>query len=755
MDTAVTIEAVYHFGPFRLEPAERLLLRDGKPVALTPKAFDLLVYLVSRPGRLVKKGALIAALWGDTIVEEANLASTVSALRRALDDDGQHFVATVPTSGYRFVAAVRVEAATPPSPQRPNGGIVAPDVRRWPTIVAVAICSLVMFAAGWLSSWHVMRARPDALSVQVSIEPAEGIRGPDVLFERWAGRNRPSRTSIALSPDGRHLVFAGLRGDLYQLWVRPLASDVATPIAGTEDGAAPFFSPDGRWVGYWARRALWKVPLDGGVPVKICDALMPFGASWGSDDRIVFADHQSGGLLRVAAPGGVPETLTRLNVPNGEGTHRLPFVLPGAKAVLFTILSMPVTPRAGQTHIALRSLVSGEQRVLIRNAADARYAPSGHLIYMSNGTLTAVPFDLRTLQLTGSPVGIIDGVMQANYGGTSTLITMSGQFALSQTGSLAWIPAAVDPNPELFRKLVWVDRHGNASPIDAPPDAYYCPRLSPDGQRIVVQTAESTRAVWIYDTRQKTRTRLQFDGPAHFPQWTIDGTRITFAGAQTGMTNLFWIPADGSGPASRLTTHESQQVPAGWTPDGKTLVFVQCEAPSEGCDIWALSPGLKGAKPWIVVQTPADDFNPALSPDGRWLAYVSRQSGRAEVYVQAFPTASARHQISTGGGDGAAWSRDGRTLYYYGLAQGYPGTSHSGHIYFAVDISTSREFSASAPRRLFDDPERKYVVTTPISSFETGPDGRFLMVEVKRGPGVVPPAPKDVRLVINWASRLH
>jgi len=264
MDTAVNNQGVYNFGPFRLDPAERLLLRDGDAVALTPKAFDLLVYLAARPGHLVEKQALMVALWPDAIVEEANLASTVSALRKALDDDGQQFIATVPTRGYRFVAPVRIESPTRPDAASATDASAVRKVQ-WGLIALFAVCSVLIFMAGWFIAGYVKRASPETLSVRLSIEPAEGIRGPEVLFERWAGRNRPSRTAIALSPDGRRLVFAGVRGDKYQLWVRPL-DDVATPLAGTEDGAAPFFSPDGRWVGFWAKQALWKVPLSGGAP---------------------------------------------------------------------------------------------------------------------------------------------------------------------------------------------------------------------------------------------------------------------------------------------------------------------------------------------------------------------------------------------------------------------------------------------------------------------------------------------------------
>ena len=749
MDAAVKSEAVYQFGPFRLDPAERLLLRHGEPVPLTPKAFDLLAHLAARSGRLVEKDALMAALWPDAIVEEANLTSTVSALRKALGDDGQRFIATVPTRGYRFVAAVSAQTATPSEITTSKDSRPAQSRLWWRTIIVAAACGIAAFAAGWVLAGRLNHTPPPRLNVQVDIAPAEGIRGPEILLERLAGRNRPSRTSIALSPDGRHLVFAGVRGEKSQLWLRPLDSDQATPLAGTEDGAAPFFSPDGRWVGFWGKRALWKVPLAGGPPVKICDSIMPFGASWGSDGRIVFSDRQAGGLFRVSDDGGgTPEVLTRPDLAKGEGSHRLPFVLPGAKAVLFTVVAIPDDPRLG-ADIGLRLLETGEQRVLIRDAADARYVSSGHLVYVANGTLTAVPFDVGTRRITGAPVGIVDKIMQANYGGNTGLVTMAGQFALSESGSLAWLPAALDPNPEQFRTLVWVDRHGNSTPIDAVADAYYGPRLSPDGHKIAVMTAETMTALWIYDVKRGIRTRLPFDGLAVHPQWTPDGKRVAFSGTRAGRPNLFWIPIDGSGPAERLTTDESVQLPAAWTPDGRTLIYIQSNpAANQGGDIWEFSLDRKREKSRPIVQTAANEVYPRLSPDGQWLAYVGNESGRAEVYVQGYPMPTAKPQVSSGGGMAPTWSRDGHILYYY-------AATSDGIIYFAVDISTKPAFTYKAPRRLFVDAERKYVTTGPIGSFDVAPDGRFLMVEVKRGPGVVPPAPSDVRLLVNWASHLR
>lgn len=739
------------FGHFRLDPAERLLLRDGHPVALTPKAFDLLLYLVDRPGRLVEKQALMAALWPDAMVEEGNLASTVSALRKALGDDGdeQRMIATVPTRGYRFTAPVtRLDA---PQVNATAGRRPALRTSRIALLaMGLALWSTAMVAVGWLLVGRDVHEAGHVTFMRIPIEPAHGIRGPDLHGEQWGGRNRPTRTAIALSPDGRQLVFAGLRGAQQQLWARQLNRAEATPIAGTEQAAAPFFSPDGRWIGFWSRGILWKVPVAGGAAAKICEARLSFGASWGTDDTIVFADEIDGGLRRVPAAGGVPQPLTKVDVSTGEGSHRFPHVLPGARAVVFTVVAVPADARQGSS-VVVQSLVTGERRVLVPDAADGRYLSSGHLVYVAGGRLMASPFDVRTFRVTGHAVGVLDGgVMQS-------VTTTASQFAVSDSGSLAWLPEVTESNPEQFRSIVWVDRQGRSTPVGATADAYYQPRLSPDALEIAVQTTETVAAIWIHDIRTGVRRKLRFDGFASSPLWTPDGKRVVFRGATAGNTNLYWIPKDGSSRAERLTTDVSKaQWPASWTRDGRLLVFLQCASPSQ-CEIWALS--IQDKKQWPVVQTPA--FYPTLSPDGEWLAYTSRESGRDEVWIQRFPGPGERHQVSSEGGTFPRWSPDGRRLYYCGTSTGGPAPSslplppRKGHTYFVVGVSTRPGSLPSAPRIVFEDPETKYTVISFLTGFDVTRDGRFLMVEVPRGEGIIPPPPADVRLIENWSNELR
>jgi dipeptidyl aminopeptidase/acylaminoacyl peptidase len=311
--------------------------------------------------------------------------------------------------------------------------------------------------------------------------------------------------------------------------------------------------------------------------------------------------------------------------------------------------------------------VTGTRKVLVTGGADARYVPAGHLVYVREGAWMAVPFNVARLEVTGAAVGLIANVMQAANIVGDPFNTGAAQFSVSSSGSLVYVPGTMFP--DALRSLVWVDRSGQVEPIAAPPRAYAGPRLSPDGQRIAVSTLGTDSNVWIYDLTRGTLTRLTTEGGGGGNAWTPDGQRVAFATAATGHENLFWKPVDGSGPSERLTSSEFMQLPAAWSPDGHELVFVQLFGGGDGTrmDTWVLSMGDRRARPLML--TPS--HRPARSPDGRWLAYASEESGRYDVYVQPYPGPGPRTQISTEGGSQPAWSADGRELFY--TASGKPG----------------------------------------------------------------------------------
>ncbi len=530
---------------------------------------------------------------------------------------------------------------------------------------------------------------------------------------------------VALSPDGSRLVYVANHGDSTQLYVRAIDGFEVKPIPGTDGAATPFFSPDGQSVGFFTGGKLKKISLSGGAPLTLCSAAGNRGASWGSDDTIIFTPFFTAGLSRVSAAGGMPKPLTVPDHKKGEYSHRWPEVLPGGKAVLFTVWSSSGAS-FDDAQIDVLSLETGERRVLIEGGTYARYVPSGHLVYARAGGLLAVPFDLKRLQVTGPPVSVLEGVSMSPTTGAAA-------FSSSADGSLAYVPGALVGS----ETLLWVDRSGVAQPLPAPPRGYMAPRVSPDGQRLAVAIEASNSGLWLYDPARSTLTRLIEGGVIiPWPIWTPDGKRVTFLSALSGPVDLHWAPADGSGIPERLTTDENYKVPGSWSPDGQVLAFSEL-SPTNGWDVWVLK--LEGdRKPRPFLQTPSNESIPMFSPDGRWLAYESDESGREEIYVRPFPGPGSKWQISADGGTEPVWARSGRELFY-----------RNGDKMMAADIATQPSFSARKPKVLFEGHYESY---GPFSSYyDVSPDGqRFLMVkENQQGTSA-----SQINVVLNWFEEL-
>ena len=574
----------------------------------------------------------------------------------------------------------------------------------------------------------------------VSVAPADRLQAAPE--DRDAGEGRPSRTAMTWSPDGRSIIFSAAEGDRQQLYVRTLDRLGATPLPGTQGGAMPFSSPDGRWVGFWSGGALKKVPIDGGGPATtICETTLPYGASWGSDDTIIFSRGIEG-LWRVPAAGGTAQAVIKPDRTKSDLKFQLPQIIPGDAAVLFTVTHTPLPTWDDDTEVVVQVLATGERKVLVHGGADGRFLSSGHLLYLRKSTLMAVPFDLQDLTATGGAVALIADVMQSANTPNEGSESGAGQFSVSATGSLLYAAGGIFPDPE--RSLAWVDRNGAAEPLPLSSRPYVNPRLSPDGHRLLFWT-QGDRDVWVHDLSRGVTTRLTFEGRNARAIWTRDGTRITYASAAAGAENLFWRPADGSGSSDRLASSEYQQAPGDWTPDGKTLLFTE-NNPTTLNDIWTLSlAGDRRLRP--VLQTPFNESYAELSPDGHWLAYASDQSGRAEVYVQPYPGLGARHQISVDGGTAPTWSRDGRELFYItALTVGGQAAVTKMRV---VPVQLKPTFTAGTSRTLF---QGRYGATTNIRGYDVAPDGRrFLMVQQKDRPGV---RLADMIIVQNWVEEL-
>jgi Tol biopolymer transport system component len=385
--------------------------------------------------------------------------------------------------------------------------------------------------------------------------------------------------------------------------------------------------------------------------------------------------------------------------------------------------------------IAVQSVGTGERRSLIPVGTQPRYAFSGHLVYAQGGNLMAVPFDPQRLAVVGDAVPVVEGVLQSPTTGDA-------QYSVSATGSLVYVPGGVQATP---LRLVWVNRNGAEQPVAAPARAYQNPRLSPDGQRLAVTITEQEAQTWLYDLSRETLTRFTFEGNSNqYPAWTPDGKRIAFRSNKEGLLNLFWQLADGSGGVERLSTSESSQTPNSWSPDGQLLAFVEV-TPATGIDIWVLKLGdtsagsgqVRKAQPFL--QTRFNETAPRFSPDGHWLAYMSDESGRFEIYVQPYPGPGGKWQISAEGGREPVWNPNGRELFY-----------RSDDKMMAVEITTQPRFSVGKPRVLFEGHYQPTPVTYP--AYDVSPDGqRFLMLKPVEQEQA---APTQINVVLNWFEEL-
>lgn len=584
---------------------------------------------------------------------------------------------------------------------------------------AVAVIAIGLALASGLPYWRVKQPGPPQV-----------INASLLLPEPLAGVFSPNPGSpFALARDGSRFVFvASPTGKPPQLYVQELDQQTATPIPGTENASQPFFSPDGEWIGFFADGKLRKVSRGGGPVTTLCDAPIPHGANWASDETIVFAPNLGSGLMRVSSAGGAPQTLTTPDAKQQELSHRWPQVLPEGNAVLFTIQTTTQVTY-DDARIALLSLKTGKWRTLFEGGSYARYVPSGHIVYAHAGGLMAVPFDLAHLQLTGPPAPVQQGVV-------TTVATSGGaEYDVADSGLLAYVPGSTRP-PE--RSLVWVDRQGAGKELPAPVNSYITPRISPDGKMLAVQIqSPSSGDLWIYDFSRNTLMRLTFGngGSSSAPLWTPDSRKVIYR-SRVPTLSFRSKPADGSGEEETLFSKEFEDqgaTPFCVSPDGKTLLFGRIVTGADG--IYAIS--LDGsAKVQPFLQSTFYQGRPRFSPDGHWVVYESNETGRPEIYVQPYPGPGGKWMISTEGGIYPLWARTGHEIFF-----------SSENKIMVVPVETQPTFKAGTPRMLFRG--GNYLMT--LANYDVAPDGQhFLMIKEKEAPASL----KEVSIVLHWTDEL-
>ncbi len=657
----------------------------------------------------------------------ARLPATLSPalrtyIRRCLQKDPRQRVQAI--GDVRLALEGAFETAVPTTPA------VVP--RRVALVgVAAIIASGAVIGAGVWVAMREAEPTPPAVS-RLQVTPS----GTSALSLFWNNRD------LAVTPDASRVIYVGNRGT--QLFVRAL--DSLVPVAVFTGGivSGPFVSPDGQWIGFADGRGLLKrVPVIGGPAVTIAtlDTAGPAGATWGPDDSIILATAAvETGLQRVSAAGGPMTVLTRPDREQGEADHFWPEMLPGGRAVLFTITALTGGLDAAQ--IAVLDLETGMRKILVRGGSHAHYVSSGpasprrdereggHLVYAAGSTLRAVPFDLARQETRGPSVTVVPDVVTTFNGGVDA--------AVAANGTLVYVPGS-ERTP---RTLAWVDRQGRETPIAAPPRPYLLPALSPDGTRVMVFGNDLEYDLWLWDFGRTTLTRLTLTpGVDGIGVWTPDSRRVIFASERTGVRNLFSVAADGSGAVERLTESPNTQYPSAVSPDGRYVIFTEL-APSTADDVMMMElDGSRRVTP--LVQSPFYERNGSVSPDSRWLAYEAYDSGRVEVYVRPFPDVnSGRWTVSTNGGTRPIWAPSGEELVY---------VSPTGAL-MRVGVARGASWVATTPTQVVK--EGYYTIPQWWGlSYDISPDGQqFLMLKEGGIDGTA--APASIIVVQHWVEEL-
>ncbi|MBN1833205.1 MAG: serine/threonine-protein kinase [Deltaproteobacteria bacterium] len=594
------------------------------------------------------------------------------------------------------------------------------------------------------------------------LKPAEPRKVMRFSYELPEGQQFTGDIQLAVSPDGGQFVYLTTDG----IYLRSVDALDARLVAGTDrNSTQPVFSPDGRWIAYWSstERKLKKISISGGVPVVLYDtSMIVIGLSWSSDNTIVFSDVVGGGVKRVSADGGIPESLIKAELVNlgTEGMPVAPQMLPDGKTLLFT--NAFSASNTADRQITIQSLTSGKRKVLV-GGLDAMYLSTGHLVFsqVNNNmrSIVAVPLDLDSMEVTGGPVPMLEGVRGGAISDSGTLVYVSqppdavvtsGVTRLGESGAVG-------------RKMVWVDFEGKEDPINMPPRMYGFPKISPDGTRVALTaTANDNPDIWIWDLQRETLTRLTFDeGQDFVPIWSPDSKRIAFHSARESVLSkgaqgggVFCKSADGTGEDELICLGpKGRVIPCCWSREGNTLLISQWgDNPMENQDIVMLSMNDdNGLKP--LLNESFMEIQPQLSPDGKWLAYSSNESGQMEVYVRPFPEVnSGRWQVSTNGGDSPLWSPDGREIFYLiGNTEGV----------MAVEVETEPAFKPGKPRLFF---KGSYVGAAPGDGvpWDIHPDGkRFFMMKEPGTTGdesvtgeSATAGPRKINIVLNWDVEL-
>jgi len=723
---------IIRFPPFELDVRAAELRKHGLKVRLHDQPFRVLVALLSRPGEVVLRDEIRNVLWpDDTVVEfDRSINAAIQRLRDALGDSAENprYVETLARRGYRFIGAVEPAEAEPQEempaqPAVPSATVdagepsgVAGRRNYWPAVAGLAILLAAVLTFLW-------RQRP----APERVVEFEILASADSRFTSFYG-------STAISPDGRWIVFqAAAGGAPATLWVRPLDSPVARPLVGTEGAEFPFWSPDGKSLAFFAGGKLRRIEIAGGPPVTLCEERRPRGGSWSSEDILLFANERN--LLCIPASGGAPVNVTEIDPSRKEAGHAFPQFLPGGRRFLYLVRSPD--PNTRGIYVGSLDHPREHRRLVAANYkaiyTAPRYGHPGSLLFLRDLTLMAQTFDAGGLRLIGQPAAIADSVAVDRFDDAA--------FWASDAGILAYHAGSNNS------RLVWMSREGKRLQEVVPGDRFDALALSPDGKLVALcrSGANSDTDIWIYEFGRNVMTRLTFaSAPVDSPVWSSDGRQLAFCSSRNGTFQIYRKNTDGSGLEEQLTEGPADKYPDDWSRDGKYLLYHQ-RSPKRVSEIWLLP--LQGdRKPVPLLQAPFGAGLATLSPDGKWIAYTSNESGTNEVYVQAFsgPLAGpgSKAHISTGDGGWPRWRGDGKELFYHDFR--WPPALKSARIWVA-----NGGIEAEAPVELFP-----FVgtATTTGHLWDVSADGQRILFAGQVGFSATA---SRLNVVVNWQARLN
>ena len=642
-----------------------------------------------------------------------------------------------PSNRLHDIADVRLDVqdaiAAPVAADAPAMLTPAQRGMSWSVAAGVAALALSVGLAAGAAVWRRPATPAVVTHLTLDAAPADEISTTSVLGMLPAG----GRLALAWSPTTYTLAFVGSRPGTTQIYLRDLSSGEARALAGTENARALAYSPDGEWIAFWTGTELRKIRVDGGPSAQLCAAAQVTGLTWGAT-RIVYTTRYQ--MFEVGPSGGDPRALTE-----GDMRRSTPFLLPGGNALLYTEYGRQFT--SGDERVMIRRLDNGSTpALLLSQAADARYMPTGHLSFMRQGTLFVVGFDAQTLELRGSPVAVLSDVAQSSAAWFVDDLTLSGQFAFSPQGTLAYVPGREAALP--LSDLVRVNRRGEVVNVGAPPNTYReRVEVSPDGSTLAVSVQSKTDIrLFLYDMTRGALTAItQTDRETMRPIWSADG-KIAMQVFRAGGSHPAILAADRATLVEEPLMPQSGFAPNSWFRRGEALIGHRAG------DLWTFTPSAAGDK-WVrLSENPALEQYPSWSPDGKWIVYSSNVSGRDEVYVQPYPGPGAPVVVSTAGGRAPVWNPDGRELIYTQQRIGDPAATVDWHV---MSVSMTNPARPGRPERLFDvkNDTMPLGVCASTPCYSVSPDGQALYT--MRFRPWQPPRVTSVRLILNWFEEVR